>query len=579
MKKIYTLFLVMLVATTMVAQVAVTFEVDMTGQVLSANGVHIAGNFQDPNGDGIFENPSLTNWQPGVHQLTDPNFDLVYSITLQLIPERYEFKFINGNDWPGAEDVPPACQVEVAGNDNRVVWIAESTTHHVCFASCAPCGMRTVRFRVDMTMETVDAGGVHVAGDFQNPDGGPDGDWDPSTCELTDPAGNGATDNVYEGWYNVGTLSTFEYKFVNGNSWDTGTPESFTEGPCLADNDNRFENISQLNTVLPVYCFNSCDACSEPVNVTFSVDLNTSCMDYDTEGVNLMGTATDWNNGLPMDDSDNDNVYMLTLALQPGDYEYKFRVGTTGWEGLANRLLTVVPEMPQVLPEVCFGSTDPCGPSFPPADVTFEVKESTANPVGAGHSMWLMGDFTNWQGNAIEMTDDDGDNIWTHEIQDFCPQNASFKFAVGLDTLNTSFEWVEESADFSAIGGCGVDNGTFSDNRFFERTDAGPLSFCYIFDTCQPCVVSVEENVVVNGLNIFPVPAEDILNVTFESVTNQAVVLTMVNQLGQDVISQKSNAIQGLQTIAMNINHLSTGLYTLEISNGITTQTQLVAIR
>ena len=53
----------------------VVFQVDMTGQTISANGVHLAGNLKDPNGDGTDENPSQFQWDPSQNQLTDPNAD------------------------------------------------------------------------------------------------------------------------------------------------------------------------------------------------------------------------------------------------------------------------------------------------------------------------------------------------------------------------------------------------------------------------------------------------------------------------------------------------------------------------
>ena len=45
-------------------QIPVTFNVDMTGQTINANGVHLAGNFNDPNYDGTAENSAYTNWNP-----------------------------------------------------------------------------------------------------------------------------------------------------------------------------------------------------------------------------------------------------------------------------------------------------------------------------------------------------------------------------------------------------------------------------------------------------------------------------------------------------------------------------------
>ncbi|MBL7943832.1 MAG: T9SS type A sorting domain-containing protein, partial [Flavobacteriales bacterium] len=493
---------------------------------------------------------------------------------LALVPARYEFKFINGNDWPFAEDVPPTCQVEVNGNDNRYLYLSEATTFHTCWANCGACGHNAVRFMVDMTMEGGGSlNGVHVAGNFQNPDGDI-GDWDPAAFQLNDHN----SDNVFEGYYDIGTLTTFEYKFVNDDNWDTGMAENFS-GACLTGGGNRTETVGAGSTVLPLYCFNSCDPCSEPVMITFNVDMTTSCLDYETEGLNLMGTLTNWGDGTPMTDDDNDNIYSLTLALQPGNYEYKFRVGGGGWEGGSNRTITVVAETPETLPNVCFGSADPCGTLVPAADVTFEVKEPVASPVGAGQSMWIMGDFTGWQSGALELADDDGDDIWTITLADFCPVEAFYKFVIGLDTLNTAEQWTEESADFTSIGGCGVDNGTFSDNRKLTRTDGNPVAVCYVFDTCDPCVVSVDETTLVSSLRVFPVPADDQLQVALETAQSTNLKIELINNVGQVVMSRQTGNIAGYQLITLQVDALAGGVYALRLSDGSKSVVRNVNIR
>ena len=85
MKKIYTLVMSILGAAVMYAQTPVTFTVDITGAGLTpdANGVHIAGNFADPNYDGSVVNPGYTNWSPSAMAMTD-NGNGTFSITLAL---------------------------------------------------------------------------------------------------------------------------------------------------------------------------------------------------------------------------------------------------------------------------------------------------------------------------------------------------------------------------------------------------------------------------------------------------------------------------------------------------------------
>ncbi len=134
--------------------VAVTFNVDMTGQTVSPNGVHIAGNFNDVNYDGITENAAYSNWNhpSGIIALANQG-NGIWSVTLDLVPEQYEFKFINGNDWFFAESPPDYCIVGENGSNNRFWTISganatESMT--VCYESCLPCiAPPEVLFRID----------------------------------------------------------------------------------------------------------------------------------------------------------------------------------------------------------------------------------------------------------------------------------------------------------------------------------------------------------------------------------------------------------------------------------------------
>jgi len=211
-------------------RVPVTFQVDMSQETVSADGVHVAGDFQ--------------GWNPGVTRMSD-NGTGVYSYTSYLLPnDTYEFKFVNGNAWGTDESVPSAC----AQNNNRFVQVgaAATTTPLVCFGSCTTCGTAqvAVTFQVDMSEETVSADGVHLAGEFQG--------WDPAATAMTDQ-GNG----VWAVTIDLDPNSTYEYKFVNGNAW--GTDESVPA--ACAQNNNRFVQVGASNQTIPLVCFGSCIEC------------------------------------------------------------------------------------------------------------------------------------------------------------------------------------------------------------------------------------------------------------------------------------------------------------------------------
>ncbi len=569
----------MLVMAGVSAQTAVTFNVSML-PVGMTDSLHVVGNFQDPNYDNVPENPNYVNWTPSDVSglMSDDDMDLVYSTTLMLQPGRYEFKFVNGNDWPFAENVPQTCTVEVNGNSNRQIMVgADAISYNVCYGECADCGQSTIRVRVDMSTVDLDADGVGgEAGEDIHPEGvhmnGSFNGWDPNFFpQLQDWDGN----NVWEGLIATFTADPIEYKFINGPSWDF--PNETISGPCGAGNGNRLVNITDANTVLPVYCWSSCDPCSQPVAVTFHVDMNASCADT-SPGVNLMGTATDWAAGAPMSDADGDGIWSLTLNLAAGSYEYKFRIGDGGWEGIGNRQLTVVAETPQDLPAVCFNSAEPCGAVVAPGDVTFQIRPG-ALTLDAGEVMWVMGDFTqpNWQDGALQMEDNDGDGTWSVTVPQVCISSIFYKFRAGAPG---GTDFTEETGDFSEIGGCGVNNGTFSDNRQLVRTDGNPITVCWTFDTCEACApTAVEEAQVAANLQVYPVPAEDQLNVAFNVMGSESVKLTLVNTLGQAVIEENLGLVNGQKLVVLNTENIAGGMYALTLTNGLQTQVVNVIVK
>ena len=113
-----------------VPSVEMTLTVDMSEQTVDPNGVHVAGEFQ--------------GWDPAATPMTD-NGDGTYSVTLTVDGNAdYEYKFINGNDWPGEESVPMDCGVDNGfGGYNREISLGASDVDEaeVCFAACEDCAV------------------------------------------------------------------------------------------------------------------------------------------------------------------------------------------------------------------------------------------------------------------------------------------------------------------------------------------------------------------------------------------------------------------------------------------------------
>ena len=297
---------------------AVLFRVDMSLEAeVVPQGVHVAGSFQGP------------VWDPGAIQLND-NGNGLYSRLVTFDPailngEAMQFKFINGNAWLfPSEDVSNDC----GQGGNRVLELTSANTvaPNFCFNSCGTCVAPVeVVFSVDMSNETVNADGVHIAGTLQSV-----GQWNPGIDELTDLDGDGI--------YTI-TLTlqpgSYEFKFVNGAGWpgaDNDYQDESVPSAC-ATNNNRAVTVTEEADQAFQFCFGqcseSCTANPDPADITFSV--NTANITVSAEGIWLIGnfTAPTWQAGaIQMDDTDGDGIYTATATVSgAAEFQYKYTNG------------------------------------------------------------------------------------------------------------------------------------------------------------------------------------------------------------------------------------------------------------
>lgn len=226
----------------------VKFAVDMTGQVIDSNGVHITGDFQAVAGY------AGGDWMPNTTLMTNEPNTNIYSVVVN-IPAfaKYEYKFINGDATYALEFVPEESRVGFNFDDNRWIYVDSLSNDTmavapVLFSGNAPIGKYLLRFKVDMQHEaSVSISGVHVAGDIQG--------WDPLTTQLYSFDGN-----VYEYIAYVDTgMSSFahEFKYVNGNA---ASQYEMISGGCANGSGNREVQVPK-DTVLPIICFAYCSDC------------------------------------------------------------------------------------------------------------------------------------------------------------------------------------------------------------------------------------------------------------------------------------------------------------------------------
>ena len=483
MKRFLLTGMAMVLATlSLVAQSSVTFLVNMQGQTVSANGVHIAGSFQSP------------AWQPGATAMTDSDGDGIYEYT-QVLPTGVgvQFKFINGNNWgPGQdESVPQACGVPngVGGYNRQLTPTAPDVVYGpVCFASCENCAApptANITFAVNMEQQSVSPNGVNVV---IVPQFG---------ALISAPLSDADADGIYTAIVELDTNQNIYYRFQNG----LGAADAEVVPTACATNfmgmGYRFVEFGNEDITLETVCYAECDDCVAIVNPTIDVTLQVNMTEQivSAAGVHVMGNFQGWDAmATPMTDDDADGIYTVTVTVdENANLLYKFINGDTfdGAEivpgvcglpdgfGAYNRVLETG-AINITVPPVCFNSCSDCSITPTMVDVTFLV--NMENETVSADGVHLVGEIQGWDPTATPMTDADGDGIYEVILEAEVGSTIQFRFLNGNDWPFSETVPAE----------CGVDDGFGGMNRTFLVGEIenvyGPLCFGSCAD-CEPIVV------------------------------------------------------------------------------------------
>jgi hypothetical protein len=550
MKKIYSMMAAMLMGGVLFAQRNVTIQVDMAGQTISANGVHVAGSFQGPAGG--------TNWTPGGTPMTQVGTTTVYAATVTIPDSVYELKFINGNDWPGVEGVPAACQVSMGlglgnGNDNRWMVINSDTTlPAIQFGGCAPAGKVAVTFALDMSLQTAIDDTVSVAGDFQG--------WSPGSSIMYDVV-SGA-DSVYRLVHFMDAGDTVFYKYVNGTNWNLaeGVPSACNFG------GNRRYIAGTTSAVAGINCFATCGACFIPdtFNVTIQVDMNGVCGFDDSLDIAgpFNGFNGNFNPDYEMTDANNDGIFEFTIRAASPELEYKarFHKNGTNWEGGNNKIINFSKDT--IVAVRCFGNDayGACAAVPDPSDLTFMVDVSQdPNFIPSASGIWMIADFTvpAWQGGAILMDPHPSlPGVFQTTVTDICPGKINFKFVNG-DPNNGG---AEEDFYLATDSSCIEPSGAGGYNRFYVRPNDQPQTIKAIYNTCQSNI-GLEEAFANKTFSIYPNPFSGTTTLSLDA--NETYTVRVIDLSGR-VLNTLHN-VSG--DVSINAEKLVTGVYMIQVEN------------
>ncbi len=389
----------------------------------------------------------------------------------------------------------------------------------IVFAFSCAAATTNVTFSVNTENIEVGANGIYVGGGVL---GGSD------AYALSDDDGDGV-------WVTTLALApgtTGNYAFFNSpnGSSDWGTKEVLTGQDCAdpANYDDRILDPVGEEDYTLLHCFGECSGngtgeCPAPAttyDVTFSVDMSNypggGLVDGDI--VYLNGTFVGWcGDCTPMSDDDGDGIWTVTVALEDGDYEYKFTVN--GWNAqetwpadgtpdcaentddgsFENRTFTVAGAdmtLETVFWNLCAGETP--GQVY---NLTFAV--DTANITVGDSGMYLGGGgFGNAQGHL--MSDDDGDGVYEVTVEVSTDQAGS-----NYIFLNGPGDGGDWGAKEDLEGQECADTGNYND-RILPEFDADTY-LLHCFGDCSGdgvgCAASEDGMMELQGIIDFTVPS------------------------------------------------------------------------
>jgi len=217
----------------------VNFQVDMNSYTANFNQVYLSGNFN--------------GWSGESNPLADPDFDGIWTGSLELPVGSYEYK-VSLDNWSAQEQFGGAEECTVTDpsgqfTNRKLVVSSNMDVPRFCFNSCYACGEEvTIQFRLGMGGVVPNADGVWLSG------GGnfdvPGGKYRMSDDDL---------DGVYE--ISVPRKRGFSsyYAFANGPCFDFSCKENLAGQPCgdPANFNDRWLPAVQNDTIVAT-CYGAC---------------------------------------------------------------------------------------------------------------------------------------------------------------------------------------------------------------------------------------------------------------------------------------------------------------------------------
>jgi len=219
------------------------------------------------------------------------------------------------------------------------------------------------------------------------------------------------------------------------------------------------------------------------VKVTLNVDLNNVTDMYEGGGAWVFMDA-DWNEFYDMTDEDGDGIYSYTVEKESGSvltYRFSYQNGEDPWSNYTEENVPVdcangdgFRAITVPMHNISFDavSYETCAEA--PFNVTFQIDLSNAEDLYEGGAVWVYFD-ANWN-EYYEMTDEDGDGIYTYTIELNANTDQTYRFAyqTGADPWA---DYVEENVPEACSNGDGF--------RFFNVPAADVTLPPFVYGSCN----------------------------------------------------------------------------------------------
>ena len=554
--------------------VNVTFQVNMTyAPIVSADGVHIAGNFQ--------------SWNPATSLMEDPDGDLIFTFTAAIpINSEVQYKFVNGNAWGFDEAVPAACGVDNGqGGYNRVFNVADTdfSLDPVCFGGCEDCGI----FVAVPGDECINANLAFLGINH---------------CDTIVYPSALAQNATYAKWFVFTPMVTGNHT-VSSCGGGIDTRVYMLDGACdaltfLGLNDDACEmtpdnpDLYASKLILPLvagtpYYIVWDDAWDASpfdfyieeggviLSATVSVDMANT--EASADGVYIVGntinqptlmtnvSGTVWEYTIPDFQPGDVVAYIFSNSADFSDYELNVpdECGTYVANIQANARFFFIGATDTIIPTVCYNECGPCQ-NIVYYNVTLEVDMAAVIANGgtvSADGIHVAGSFqdeagfpADWEPGTTALTQVAGTDKYAGTFT-LLPGQYEYKFVNGN-------AWGQDEV---VEGGC-VAPGGFG-NRLLDLTADITQAAC--FGYCVNCevVLGTSDAAFDSAFRLSPNPTKDLttLSINLETATDLQIRLT--NSLGQTVQQQQLSNVQQ-STVALDMANLPAGVYVLQLANG-----------